>query len=363
MGRTSKAKRSAALKRKRRAYLRAGASIDDELTPLSRSAATQLMHASNSTSSASVFEDTPAGIRCIDVVRRPGAGREGRTVCEVLVMGSGKQDGHCVTLHSGQLYGCSRRARHRDSFWAVVNDDKLFEGYGPGAISFPTYHLLDDGCLGQPPSCEIAAGSSHMETRSQEVHDEVWRFLSEHREVAVVIDLVLSRPPVLALHDQYELKFGPTFATRPKFSCEYSSVLNAVVSLHGKAVGDAVIKYIETGKMIMSSKNLAQMSGRLREVGASLTKCEMRKCPRAAQKDLEEHGGFDFLDFSANGVWVVRLVASSLSNHVVVVDCDRRVILDGEEEYPVRLSGNNLRWCSGYLDKARIQEYRPVVKV
>lgn len=332
MERGSRARRSIARKRKKSRAQRLSVLSDTELTLIPRAHATAAPRASGHLAYVD-FEDAIVETRCIDVVRRPNLGRgnhnlasDARAVCEVIVFGSGMQDSYGVMLHRVQMYGCDRRARHRDSFWAIDVDTKLFQGCGAHALSFPTYNLLAAPSKPVPPSCDVAEGSADVVRRSQEVRDQVWRFAKEHRAVAIVIDLVLSRPAVMALSDQYVLELGPTFATRPEFSCAYSALLNAVVALHGVTVGRLVLDYVKKKKPTMSFRDLKEMANRFDQVRSSLTECEMRRCPGVGQKHLEKHGGFEFLASSAKGVWVVRIAASSLSNHVVVVDCDKRVI-------------------------------------
>lgn len=112
-------------------------------------------------------------------------------------------------------------------------------------------------------------------------------------------------PVCVGSHLTIRVEVGTTFSTRPKFSWDHSALMNAVVSLHGKAVGDYARHYFEDEKITMGIKNLEQMSLRFREIEASLTKCEILRCPRA------------------KGVWFVRFFASFLSNHLIVMDFHR----------------------------------------
>ena len=45
---------------------------------------------------------------------------------------------------------------------------------------------------------------------------------------------------------------------------------------------------------------------------------------------------------TSSGVFVVRLLRGNICDHVVAVDCDRRMILDGVEEHPLRLTAESL---------------------
>lgn len=65
--------------------------------------------------------------------------------------------------------------------------------------------MLDSVSTENYPACKIAEGSSDKDTWSQEMHDKVWRFLNEHRDVSVVIDLVLSR--LTALGERHAVFF------------------------------------------------------------------------------------------------------------------------------------------------------------
>ena len=50
---------------------------------------------------------------------------------------------------------------------------------------------------------------------------------------------------------------------------------------------------------------------------------------------------------TSSGVFVVRLLRGNICDHVVAVDCDRRIILDGVEEHPLRLTAEYLALCTG----------------
>lgn len=186
---------------------------------------------------------------------------------------------------------------------------------------------------------------SAEERGSQEVHEQGWEVLYPHRDVALVIDVVLARLPVLELHDQYVTKFGRTFASRPKFSCGFSAMLNAVVSLQEKDVGRILLEHIQENELNMSVWNLKELTDSFQRVGASRTLSEIRKCPIEAQEHLEQYGGFDFLAKYAQGVKVVRVAASSFLNHVVVLDCDRRIIFGGVAYISTRQGSRSIdRW-------------------
>lgn len=60
---------------------------------------------------------------------------------------------------------------------------------------------------------------------------------------------------------------------------------------------------------------------------------------------------FRFLISRRQGVFVVRLFENRVVDHVVAVDFVRRLVYDGEEEYPLRSSVDVLKMCGGPRSK------------
>ena len=67
---------------------------------------------------------------------------------------------------------------------------------------------------------------------------------------------------------------------------------------------------------------------------------ELRKVPRPNHNLCQ-------LSRIREGVFVVLLMRGNACDHVVAIDCDRMMILDGEEMYPLSLTARCFTLCTG----------------
>lgn len=110
-------------------------------------------------------------------------------------------------------------------------------------MTLETYHLigLPLGAMNPPPVCTADASKVFWQ---REVRLQVEEFLRNHQDVAVIVDLVMSRPRVSGLRIEWKIDLGRTFATRPAHSCSAAALLNSVVALKGKEFGQRVNEVI-----------------------------------------------------------------------------------------------------------------------
>ena len=84
---------------------------------------------------------------------------------------------------------------------------------------------------------------------------------------------------------------------------------------------------------------------------------ELRKVPRPNHNLWQ-------LSRIREGVFVVRLMRGNECDHVVAIDCDRMMILDGEELYPLSLTARCLALCTGgegTTQNVRVAEVRELM--
>ena len=175
----------------------------------------------------------------------------------------------------------------------------------------------------------------------------------------------MARPPVPELKAEWVVDYGPTFAVHPAHQCAEASILNAVFALHGFTISNEVRNILRGQSAQAGVLDMRKLANLFDDIGSQVTRCQLQRCSIQAREEHEKNGGFGFLAEKASGVWIVRLHLSYKTNHVVVVDCEKRIIFDSEENYPVLLTADNLRLCAGPdgSAKARIEGYRPVIKV
>lgn len=76
----------------------------------------------------------------------------------------------------------------------------------------------------------------------------------------------------------------------------------------------------------------------------------------------EARASFVLVASLPKGVWIVRLLDEGNVDHAVVIDCNRRVIIDSAETCAIALTANNLFLCGGGGSKQlRVTSVREVV--
>ena len=91
---------------------------------------------------------------------------------------------------------------------------------------------------------------------------------------------------------------------------------------------------------------------------------ELRKLSKS-EKTLFNSGRLDWVLQKNSGICIARIVDDAQVDHCVVIEYEKRIILDFYEQYPVALSRKKLIKCAGdraISSRVRVAEVRKVVK-
>jgi len=184
------------------------------------------------------------------------------------------------------------------------------------------------------------------------------RFCQKYRGLAIVVGGPGARERNDALVPFHRQHVGVAVTLCTFFDCVEASLINALRCLNGD---------VAVGKAVRFFKERSQRCANVGQVGSLVhklkVKCQLRRCDLGDLKLMQGQGrerAFEMVASKTEGVWIVRLYQSEVVDHLVVVDVKRKVIIDSEEIYPVKLSVSTLRMCGGpRANKLRvIQLYR-----
>lgn len=131
------------------------------------------------------------------------------------------------------------------------------------------------------------------------------------------------------------------FAVRKDGKCISISLANAVHVLVGEDEAQKVLHYFRVrGLQVQKLKECSDIVRRLKVEAelVKLSKDEWDKCDK---------NRFEYVNNQENEIFLIRLQQHGVVDHVAAVDCNRIVILDEYEKYPVSLSVKNIILSAG----------------
>ena len=153
-------------------------------------------------------------------------------------------------------------------------------------------------------------------------------------------------------------RFGPVLAQDRSGECLPAAIANAVDLARGRQQAQETIRKMQ---------NVTERAFNLGKDGVLATRygrIELRKLSKS-EKTSFNSGRLDCVLQQASGIYIVRIVDDAQVDHCVVIDSEKRIIVDCYEQYPVELSRENLVKCEGdraIASRVRVAEVHKVVK-
>lgn len=151
-------------------------------------------------------------------------------------------------------------------------------------------------------------------------------------------------------------EYGPTFLTDKSGRCVLASIVNGADCLKGRnaaiQAADIVMGESVPGRLF---PNLDASGNVVRRLGPGLS---YRKV-KASQMPSDR---LRWLANLENSVWIVRLVGNNEVDHSVVIDGNRKLVIDSSEQFPMRLSVEALKLCGGEgVGQLRVAQVKQLV--
>ena len=149
---------------------------------------------------------------------------------------------------------------------------------------------------------------------------------------------------------------GPVFMRSLDGKCMTAALTNAVDVVKGRQAAEKAKEYLTA-----SNTHYLILASRRDEFHKAFASLDLRKISKS---DLVTFlaDKFAWLANLDRGVWLVRLVLPGCVGHCVVIDVERKIIIDSEEPFPMRLIVEGLK-ISGEdeVDKVYVAEVRSIL--
>ena len=275
----------------------------------------------------------------------------------------------------GQVYASTKRnpTLRSDADWALINPLIEEEGLGVGfsnrSFVLPTSFIEFKGRPVRPGKTDelripSAPGTSSTE-RAADIRRRLEAYLLDSRNAGVKVNIApgKARPSCPELKHYLMESEKHNFVGSETHSCAEASLLNGIYALCGEEDALEIAWSIESSgeeTIVMHLQNLGFL---LQDYGGGTHRCELRKVKQYQKAKEGGMDGFECLVKHSKGVYIVRMIGKEGLHHVVCVDSgtDTKIILDSEENYPIRLCETSLSLC-GYPEKdPRIAEIRQLI--
>ena len=165
------------------------------------------------------------------------------------------------------------------------------------------------------------------------------------------------RSTIEGVHEHLLRDCGTVFEKQNDGNCITAAIINAVDIVSGRPHAGALREYFfEENPHYLEIREATVL---LREMA---TGAEMRLLPKK-DRELFNINRFAYLAGRESGVYVVHVFEPKVSSHTVVINANRKLIIDSAEEFPMRLSEGLLRKCGGdHAKNLRVGEVRMIVK-
>lgn len=180
--------------------------------------------------------------------------------------------------------------------------------------------------------------------RGHVVLGKVQAFCRQYPGVAVLFHRVGKRQPSRELRPFLIPATDHLRKETNQFDCSLASIINCIQYFTDEAKLLCIIEQLKECNLQFT--NLGQIGSHLRTLGLRLN---LRKPHCMSRIKAEKYNdGFKIVASFSTGIWLVRLATDSrMSDHSVVVNGEKSIILDSEERWAIRLSPLSLRMCGG----------------
>ena len=277
---------------------------------------------------------------------------------EQIVAGDGTRCPSGFVMHKGHYYASSSRDCGDEGFHEIDVDSIHLSSRGGRNVRYHVKAVMHMARVKarpkEGPTVHISKEASSQQKRRQ-LQKVVKRFMDAHPGFAVVVGGPGARAVSTRLTKYYSKESGPIFMRASEGECAVAAVVNAVDILMGRDVE------IEAKKYLMEKcPHYLRVASCAEDIHKVCKNHDLRKVPKTERKEYDEDR-FAWIGKLNRGIWLVRLVQPHVVDHCVVVGGPRKLTIDSEEEYPVRLSVETLRLCGGdEADKLVVAEAREV---
>lgn len=263
---------------------------------------------------------------------------------EAILVGGGStgKGPHPKKLYEGHIYASAKMGWGHENYHLIAPESTRLTYRGEVGFKFPT-RVLDRNKTRYPRACVVTARALDDDVErewEQALVEEILHFCRQHRGVAVLLGGPGARQENDALRRWHCHSDQKMIAWSNKIPCLTAALVNAVSCLKGKDTARKVKGKLH--EMKQHFLRVGQLSPVLHKMDEKWTIVGLGKI----EKKIMRENGFEWVAKQGHGVWIVRLCEPNVTDQGVAVDCNRGLILDSEEVFPVTLRKETLRMCA-----------------
>ena len=281
---------------------------------------------------------------------------------ESVVCGDGQRNKSGLSLRNLVIYASDRLDGGIESYWEVDPDSLMFTTRGGRRggnwHTRPISDRAKERELTEVPRVNIPSRKrKNYSWIREKLRDEGLRWLYQNRGCALSIGGPGERSSIEDVEKHLVRGLGTVLEKQNDGNCMTAAITNAVDIVSGREAAESLREYFyEYNPHYLKIREATLL---LRNLGAG---AEMRKLPKE-DLGIFNANRFAYLASRESFVYIVHVFEPKVCSHTVVIDANRRIIVDSAEDYPMRLSEELLRKCGGDQSKSlRVGEVRMIVK-
>ena len=260
-------------------------------------------------------------------------------VIEKLCCGDGASFRNRRQLRHGQMYAAPNMQGGIESYCAIDIRSVVLFDHG---WRYPYYEVFAETpgakrkSRPQGPVLSLPKSGTAQSKRAL-IRRELCKWLSEHKGFALRVGGPGARYNVVETMVFRATEYGRVFMVDNTGDCLIAAVVNAIACLSGM-------------KQAAKARELLSMSREsFQSVRRATRSIESLRINVGLRRVAQELRSIDGIISHGEGVYIVRLLLGNETDHRVVVDCRPgcRLIFDSSDIYPLHLTADALRKCSG----------------
>lgn len=154
------------------------------------------------------------------------------------------------------------------------------------------------------------------------------------------------------------MELGRIVFTQAHGSCLVISIANALSDVGRNNIAAKFVTYMSFKFFRPPLQTIKSAIHHLEKLNY---KCELRKLRRKDQEEFSKDP-LKYISNAVEGKFIVSIRQVGIVNHVIYVNADKGIIVDGFEEYPLKLSVESIKACAGcQANKFIVGEIRRLV--
>jgi len=272
---------------------------------------------------------------------------------DTVVGGDSCSQGMCGIMIEGKVYACSAGGEPSRRFFKIKWDAYVTGGVPFREFSLPLVRIRGMNVRGNIDSELVIPAHAPRTRRGGLARDEfvsrfVRAFCRDNPGIGVVLRHIGGGSEIVSEWTKHMMTDTPVFSRRySTLDCLSAAVINAAFQVSGEEASSIVAGKIGGVQWKRSLKPIVRFFHESRDSGITLRTENVPGVQPAIEEDVEACAFEWFSADARSGVYILRLMIDKDGEHAVVVDTDRKLVIDSCKQYALRLSSAAVCACAG----------------